>query len=87
MHERAANAFQTRGTIADGRVGGSKFLNMHNTRSTLQNSAGGAVKVAFMMLKMLQTIVGSRSQVRNRLRREDETFVAPFCGRASLKRM
>lgn len=28
-------------TIADGRVGGSKFLNMHNTRSTLQNSAGG----------------------------------------------
>lgn len=75
------------GTIADGRVGGSKFLNMHNTRSTLQNSAVGAGKVAFMTLKILQFVVGSRSRVRNRPRCEDETFVAPFCGRVWLKRI
>lgn len=73
--------------IADGRVGGSKFLNMHNTRSTLQNSAGGPGKVAFMTLKMLQFVVGNRSRVKNRPRRQDETFTAPFCGRVGLKRM
>lgn len=64
--------------IADGRVGGSKFLNMHNTRATLQNSAGGPGKVAFMTLKILQFVAGSRSRVKNQPRREDETFEAPF---------
>ncbi len=57
--------FPTHGVIADGCVGGCEFLNMHNTISTLQNSAGGRGKIAFITLKMLHFVGGSKAKVKN----------------------